>query len=194
MIQLPRVVPDEYRAALSDAMEMYEIDTWLRTIPFIANIAHECQSFTRLVESLNYSPQRLLAVFPKRFTPTEAVEFAHDEKRIAERIYGGRMGNGPEGSGDGWLYRGRGYVMLTGANNYRNSGKRIGEPLFDSPERAAVPNVAAFVAAEYWQSRGCNELADDRKYESIRRAINGGLNGFDEVNIIQAKILNEWRT
>jgi len=194
MIQLPRVVPDEYRAALSDAMEMYEIDTWLRIIPFIANIAHECQSFTRLVESLNYSPQRLLAVFPRRFTPAEAVEFAHDEKRIAERLYGGRMGNGPEGEGDGWLYRGRGYIMLTGANNYRNSGKRVGEPLLASPERAAVPGVAAFIAADYWQSRGCNELADDRKYESIRRAINGGLNGFDEVNTIQAKILNEWRT
>ena len=102
MLQLPTLVPEEYRAALSDAMELYEIDTPLREVSFIANIAHESAMFTRLVESLNYSPQRLMSVFPKRFTAAEAVEFAHDEKRIAERVYGGRMGNGPEGSGDGW--------------------------------------------------------------------------------------------
>lgn len=194
MIPLPRMVPEEYRGALSDAMELYEIDTLPRIVPFIANLYHESAGFTRLVESLNYSPQRLLAVFPRRFTPAEAVEFAHDEQRIAERVYGNRMGNGPEGSGDGWLYRGRGFLMLTGRANYRASGKRVGEPLEDSPERAAVPGVAAVIACDYWHIRGCNEYADERKYESIRRAINGGLVGMEDVYAIQAKIVNEWRS
>ena len=193
MLQLPTLVPEEYRAALSDAMELYEIDTPLREVSFIANIAHESAMFTRLVESLNYSPQRLMAVFPKRFTAAEAVEFAHDEKRIAERVYGGRMGNGPEGSGDGWNYRGRGFLMLTGRNQYRYSGRRVGENLEDVPERAAVPGVAAVIAADYWHKAGCNLMADEKRFESIRRAINGGLNGLEDVYAIQSKIINAWR-
>lgn len=193
MLQLPTLVPEEYRAALSDAMELYEIDTPLREVSFIANIAHESAMFTRLVESLNYSPQRLMSVFPKRFTAAEAVEFAHDEKRIAERVYGGRMGNGPEGSGDGWNYRGRGFLMLTGRNQYRYSGRRVGENLEDVPERAAVPGVAAVIAADYWHKAGCNLMADEKRFESIRRAINGGLNGLEDVYAIQSKIINAWR-
>lgn len=194
MIPLPRLVPEEYRGALSDAMELYEIDTLPRIQPFIANLYHESAGFTRLVESLNYSPQRLLAVFPKRFTPAEAVDFAHDERRIAERIYGGRMGNGPEGSGDGFLYRGRGLIQITGRANYRASGKRIGEPLEESPERAAVIPVACVIACDFWHIKGCNELADENKFESVRRAINGGLNGLEDVLAIQSRLINEWRT
>lgn len=194
MLALPRIVPDEFRQPLADAMELYEIVAPARAFSFIANIAHESANFTRLVESLNYSPQRLLAVFPKRFTPTEAVDFAHDEKRIAERVYGGRMGNGPEGSGDGFLYRGRGLIQLTGRANYRASGKRVGEPLEESPERAAVIPVACVVACDFWHIKGCNEFADENKFESIRRAINGGLNGLDDVLAIQSRLINEWRT
>lgn len=193
MLSLPRIVPEGVRGPLSDAMELYEIDTLPRICPFIANLHHESAGFTRLVESLNYSPQRLLAVFPRRFTPAEAVEFAHDERRIAERVYGSRMGNGPEGSGDGYLYRGRGYIQLTGRANYRASGKRVGEPLEDSPERAAVPAIACVIACDYWHINGCNELADEHKYESIRRVINGGLNGLEDVLALQASIVNEWR-
>lgn len=194
MSQLPRIVPDEFRQPLADAMELYEIVAPARVFSFIANVAHESANFTRLVESLNYSPQRLLAVFPRRFTPQEAVEFAHDERRIAERVYGGRMGNGPEGSGDGYLYRGRGLVQLTGRANYLASGKRIGEPLHDSPERAAVIPVACVIACDFWHIKGCNELADENKFESIRRAINGGLNGLEDVLAIQSRLVNEWRT
>ena len=191
--ELPRIVPEQYRIPLADACEMYEITTPSRLFPFIANIAHESAMFTRLVESLNYSPQRLLAVFPKYFTPAEAVEFAHDEQRIANRVYADRMGNGPEESGDGWKYRGRGFIQLTGRNQYRYSGRHLGEPLEDDPDRAAQPNVAALVAADYWASKGCNELADENKHEAIVRAINGGLNGYDERLRIMAQIVNEWR-
>ena len=190
---LPRMVPDEYRHALADAMEMYDIIAPRRAVAFLAQIAHESARFTRLVESLNYSPQRLLAVFPKYFTPAEAVQFAHDEERIANRVYGGRMGNGPEATGDGYRFRGRGFIMLTGRNAYRYSGRHLGEPLEESPDRAAQANVAALVAADYWAARGCNEFADADKYESITRAINGGLNGYEDRLRIMAEINNEWR-
>lgn len=189
--RLPSFVPDEYRIPLAEAMELYAIDTPKRIAAFVAQLAHESAGFTRLVESLNYSPQRLLAVFPKHFTPAEAVQFAHDEQRIAERVYGGRMGNGPEGNGDGWRYRGRGFVMLTGRNQYRYIGRHIGEPLEDLPDRAAQPNIAAVAAADYWAAKGCNELADEDRYEAITRAINGGLNGYDDRMRWQARARNE---
>ena len=112
--ELPRLVLEEYRAALADAMELYEITTPKRVTAFIAQIAHESARFTRMVESLNYSPHRLLQVVPKHFLPAEAVQFAHDERRIANRVYGGRMGNGTEATGDGYRFRGRGFIMLTG--------------------------------------------------------------------------------
>ena len=192
--ELPRLVPEEYRAALADAMELYEITTPKRVTAFIAQIAHESARFTRMVESLNYSPHRLLQVFPKHFLPAEAVQFAHDERRIANRVYGGRMGNGTEATGDGYRFRGRGFIMLTGRNAYRNAGKHLGEPLEDEPERAAQPNIAALIAADYWATRGCNELADADKYETITRAINGGLNGHEDRLRLMAEINNEWRT
>lgn len=192
--ELPRLVPEEYRAALADAMELYEITTPKRVTAFIAQIAHESARFTRMVESLNYSPQRLLQVFPKHFLPAEAVHFAHDERRIANRVYGGRMGNGTEATGDGFRFRGRGFIMLTGRNAYRNAGKHLGEPLEDEPERAAQPNIAALIAADYWATRGCNDLADADKYETITRTINGGLNGHEDRLRLMAEINNEWRT
>lgn len=192
--ELPRLVPEEYRHALADAMELYEITTPKRVTAFIAQIAHETARFTRMIESLNYSPQRLLQVFPKYFLPAEAVQFAHDERRIANRVYGGRMGNGTEATGDGYRFRGRGFIMLTGRNAYRYSGRHLGEKLEDEPERAAQPNIAALIAADYWATRGCNDLADADKYETITRTINGGLNGHEDRLRIMAEINNEWRT
>lgn len=192
--ELPRLVPEEYRHALADAMELYEITTPKRVTAFIAQIAHETARFTRMIESLNYSPQRLLQVFPKYFLPAEAVQFAHDERRIANRVYGGRMGNGTEATGDGYRFRVRGFIMLTGRNAYRYSGRHLGEKLEDEPERAAQPNIAALIAADYWATRGCNDLADADKYETITRTINGGLNGHEDRLRIMAEINNEWRT
>lgn len=191
--ELPRVVPDEYRSPLADAMELYEITTPKRVVSFIAQIAHESAGFSRMVESLNYSPQRLLQVFPKYFTPAEAVEFAHDDERIANRVYSKRNGNGDEASGDGFRFRGRGFICLTFRNNYRWMGKHLGEPLEDDPDRASQANIAALVAADYWAAKGCNELTDADKYESVTRAINGGLNGHEDRLKRMADIWNEWR-
>lgn len=171
-------VPVEYITPLEDACVTFNIDTPQRQSMFLAQLAHESAGFTRLVEDMNYGPGRLLAVFPRRFAPEEAVEFAHDGPRIAERVYGGRLGNGPEGAGDGWRYRGRGFIQLTGRGNYRKAGRALVLPLEDEPELAAQPREAAMVAGWYWEENGCNALADAGRFDAITRAINGGMNGY----------------
>jgi putative chitinase len=166
---------------LSEACDAFEIDNEDRVACFLANCLHESAGFTRLVESMNYSPQRLLAVFPKYFTPEEAVEFAHDEVRIAERVYGGRMGNGAEGIGDGFRYRGRGLLQLTGASMYRKAAIFNGPPYDEQPDLVGKPKDAARTAAWVWaEEKRCNQLADEGRFMSVVLRINGGTNGMDD--------------
>lgn len=174
------MIPERFEKHLDDACQMYDIESPERVAAFLAQVAHESAGFTRLEEDLNYGPARLLQVFPRKFTAEEAVEFAHDAPRIAERVYGGRLGNGPEGSGDAWKFRGRGLIQLTGRANYRKAGRALGVPLEDEPEKAADPLIASLVAAWYWAENGCNELADAGRFDAITRAINGGMNGYED--------------
>jgi putative chitinase len=166
-----------WHAPLNRALNVWKIDTPERVAMFLAQCAHESGGFKRLTESLRYSASALLATWPNRFTPDEAVAMAYNEEAIAERAYGGRMGNGPEGSGDGFLYRGRGIIQLTGRENYRKAGAAIGIDLEAKPDAALQPVAACQVAGWYWSSHGCNELADAGDFEGITRRINGGLNG-----------------
>ena len=200
LAQLAPSARSSYRAAFAasaEVLDRYEISrTPARIAHFMAQVLHESGALTIQFENLNYSPARLPKVWPSRFQPLGALDpaaFAHAPEKLANEVYGGRMGNGPEGSGDGWNYRGRGFLMLTGRNQYRYSGRRVGENLEDVPERAAVPGVAAVIAADYWHKAGCNLMADEKRFESIRRAINGGLNGLEDVYAIQSKIINAWR-
>lgn len=158
---------------LSEAATRWEIDTDERLAEWLAQCGHESGGFKRLVENLNYSPQGLLSTWPARFTPTEAVEFAHDGQRIAERVYGGRMGNGAEGSGDGFRYRGRGLFQLTGRNAYR-AARVIGPDFEAEPDLVAEPKWAAYTAAEFWQRNGCNEIADAGDFAGVSGVINRG--------------------
>ena len=144
-----------------------------REAMWVAQCAHESQGFTVLVENLNYSPQGLLAVFGRRFTPAEAVDYAHDGERIANRAYGGRNGNGDEASGDGWRFRGRGLLQITGRGNYGRCAAAIGEDLLAHPEMLERPMFAAKSAAWYWMSNGLNQLADEGAFAAITRRING---------------------
>ncbi len=171
----------DWLVPLSEACNTYEIDTDERISMFLANCLHESAAFTRFVESLNYSPGRLLAVFPSYFTPEEAVEFAHDDIRIAERVYGGRMGNGPEGMGDGYRYRGRGLLQLTGKGMYLKAKRRLIVPFDEQPDLVAKPEHAAMTAAWVWtDEKRCNALADNDKFQACVKRINGGLNGMDD--------------
>lgn len=168
---------DRWTDALNAALTRWQIDTPQRVAMFLAQVAHESGGFRTLVESLHYSATRLLQVWPSRFTPTDAAAMAFDERAIAERAYGGRLGNGPEGSGDGYNYRGRGLIQLTGRDNYTRCGAALGLDLVGHPEVLEQPEYAAQSAGWFWAGRGCNELADAGDYLGITRRINGGTNG-----------------
>lgn len=171
---------ETWRGPLDDACDLYEIATPQRQAHFLAQAAHESAGFTLLTENLRYSAAALLQTWPRRFTPASAVEFAYNPERIAERVYGGRMGNGPEGSGDGWRYRGRGLFQVTGRANYEACGRELGLDLLSAPHLLCLPRNAARSAGWYWRSRGCNALADEGDFEGITQKVNGGTNGLAE--------------
>lgn len=174
------VDPDTWLRPLNDAMELHEIDNVPRIAAFLAQCAHESNGFRRLDENLNYSAPALLRVWPNHFTPEEAELYAHDPERIANRAYANRMGNGNEQSGDGYRYKGRGLFQITGRNMYRRCGGMLGVNVEDNPDLLTQPLYAALSAAWYWQTNGCNELADAENYAAITRKINGGLTGMED--------------
>ena len=175
--------PDVWFAALSQYLEEYNINTPKRVASFFAQIGTESGGLTILEENLNYRADRLLQVFPKYFkTMDEAQAYAHNPEMIANRVYGSRMGNGPEASGEGFKYRGRGLIQLTGKNNYSAfSNSAYGDDrLLDQPELVATPDVAIKSACWYWDERNLNSFADQLNTLQITKTINGGVNGLGE--------------
>lgn len=168
---------DRWTDALNNALQRWNINTPDRVAMFLAQCAHESGGFKVLVESLRYSASRLLEVFPKYFTPAEAQRFAMDERAIAERVYGGRMGNAQEGLGDGYRFRGHGIIQLTGRDNYTRCGQAVGVDFAAHPEMLEQPLWAAVSAGWFWATNGCNELADRGDYLGVTKRINGGTNG-----------------
>ena len=178
-----------FAEALSGAAERFQI-TGGRLPHWLGQCHEESQGFTRLVENLNYSASRLAVVWPARFpTVASAQPFANDPEALANKVYGGRLGNTE--AGDGWRYRGRGLFQLTGRSNYRAAGEALGLPLEASPEFVALPSYAALTAAWFWDNHGLNALADADDIEGITRAINGGLNGLAErkAQVVRAKAI-----
>jgi putative chitinase len=167
----------------------FGIATPLRKAHFMAQVAHESDGFERLVENLNYSAKRIrqLGLASRagsrwRSLVPRAGALAYKPEAFAEAVYGGRLGNGPEGCGDGWRYRGRGYMQLTGRTNYAEASAEIfgDDTLLREPELAALPENAIRIAAWFWTDKGCNALADDDDLVSITKRINGGLNGLED--------------
>lgn len=166
---------------LNMAMAQFEILTPGREAAFLAQLGHESQDLTRLDENLNYSAERLCQVWPRRFPSLEAaLPFAHKPIALAERVYGGRMGNGPQGSGDGYRYHGRGPIQVTGKDMYRDCGAALGLALIADPDKLIEPGPGARSAGWVWRFKGCNELADVEDFELITRRINGGRGGYDD--------------
>lgn len=150
----------------------------LRLHHLLAQIGHESAGLLRLEENLHYRPERLCAVWPARFpTPEEAAGVAGNPAALAERVYGGRLGNGPEGSGDGWRFRGRGYIQVTGRANYARLGRAAGLDLEAEPELACAPEHALAVALAFWTWKGLDALADRDDLVAVTRRINGGSHG-----------------
>lgn len=161
--------------------------TPLRVAHFMAQMLHESGGFTIQFENLNYSPERLPKVWPKRFQPTGPLDpaaFAHNPEALANEVYGGRMGN--TAPGDGFKYRGRGLLQLTGKESYANATKLLrksepGAPDFTAdPEAVISAEWCLKVAAAEWFEKGCNDLADKDAIQAVTKAINGGLIGLAE--------------
>jgi len=180
---LPTARPTDiarFATPLAEACAEWGIDTPLRLAAFLAQIAHESGQFRTLAENLNYSAEALLRVFPRHFDATQATAYARQPERIAARAYANRMGNGDEASGDGWRYRGRGLIQVTGRSNYAACGTALGLDLIAQPELLEQPAPAARSAAWFWYRHDLNGLADARDIETITRRINGGLTGLDD--------------
>lgn len=185
-------VLEAFASALSEHLDATGIDTNIRLCHFLSQCAHESQGFTRFSENLNYSEKGLRKTFPKYFDATAARQYARQPERIANRAYANRLGNGDESSGDGWRYRGRGIFQLTGRDNYRTFGARIGADLEHDPEHAAEPRTAVRVALAYWNDRRLSRLADADDVEGVTKGINGGLLGLPDRKELLAKAKTIW--
>jgi len=169
---------DEWADALGAAADEFEITSAARLAAFLAQVAEESDELQRLVENLDYSTLRLMQVWPGRFpTVAAAAPYAHLPQKLANHVYANRLGNGDEASGDGWRYRGRGLLQITGRANYQIVGAAVNHAFVDSPDDLATPSWAALAAEQYWRSHGLNVLADlgtDASFVAMTRAINGG--------------------
>ena len=182
-------IREDYFYFFEKYCDKYEINTALRLAHFLAQINHESGDMKRLEENLNYSAKRLLEVFPKYFDSYEiALSYANKPKMIASRVYANRMGNGDEASGDGWRYRGKGIIQLTGKANYVAFDRFLnanGEIVSNPDLVAKNKEYAVLTAFFYWDSRKLNNLIDKdgNQYfvcKEITKRINGGYNGLDD--------------
>lgn len=167
------------------------IYTRARLSNFISQIGHESQGFSKLEENLNYSSKRMLEVFPSHFTKETASLYEYNPKKFASKVYANRMGNGPESSEEGWKYRGRGLIQLTGKNNYLAFGKSIGYDIENDPDYVSTPQGAVKSAIWYWKVNNCNDLADIRDVRSLTKRINGGHHGLEERNKLEILAYNK---
>lgn len=166
---------EEMATALNNALPIANISTPRRLRHFIAQIGHESGGFTRLIENLNYrDPDRLDDMFRAVRSRADAMELIRKGPvAIGNRVYANRLGNGDEASGDGYKYRGRGLIMLTGKDNYAAAEKWSGLPLVKEPGLAGRAKDAAIIAAKYWNYRNINQEADEGDLAGVTRLVNG---------------------
>lgn len=179
-------IGEEWVDALNETFERFQIDTPMRQASFIGQCGHECANFKVLEENLNYRAATLLKLFPRTakrtwgFTPEEAAAYERQPKKIANRIYGNRMNNRDEASGDGWRFRGRGCIQLTGSANYHHAGKALGVDFIMEPDLVATPKYAAMTAGWFWNTHKINQFADVQDWVTMTKRINGGTIGLDD--------------
>lgn len=186
--QAKSYIRSEYYSYFEQYCEKYKINNIERISHFLSQINYESNYMKNVEENLNYSAERLLKVFPKYFKNIyEANEFAYNREKIANRVYANRMGNGSVASGDGWKYRGRGLIQLTGKNNYLAFSKWYNDSkiFVDSPDLLLQPQFAALSAFFYWDKNNLNDyiIIETGSYnicKALTKKINGGYNGLDE--------------
>ena len=177
-------IPDAVIAMLPDTIAKFELNTPLRLAHFLAQAGHESGGFKAVNENLNYGAKGLLGIFKKYF-PTEAKAALYERKpeKIANLVYGGRMGNGDEATGDGYKFRGRGYIQLTGRDNYVAFSKAINEDLTMNPDLVAT-KYPLLSAAWFFHKNGLHKIADggatDAVVTSVTKRVNGGTIGLED--------------
>ena len=191
--QLLNILPNAGQVAgvfvpvLNTAMGRYQIIGTKRIAAFVAQVGHESGHLTRLVENLNYSADALRRNWPSRFNVELASAVARKPEQIANIAYGNRMGNAAPGNG--WKYRGRGLIQITGKNNYRACGEALGLDLIAQPELLERPQYACMSAAWFWAINGLSTLADAGKFDGITQRLNGGQNGAADRQALYARAL-----
>jgi putative chitinase len=169
-----------YLGPLARVLDKYEINTTLRIAAFFSQVGEESVFFTHTIENLNYSAAGLLATFHTHFTTVEAAVYQHNPQMIANRVYANRLGNGNEASGDGWRYKGRGLIQITGKNNYTAFATDIGMDLSTVPVYLETPEGATMSAGWFWDKNDLNTFADKHDIVTLTRHVNGGTNGLSQ--------------
>jgi putative chitinase len=177
-------IPDSVIAQIPDTASKFQINTPLRLAHFLAQCGHESGGFRATQENLNYSAKGLNGIFKKYF-PTEsaATPYARQPEKIASKVYANRMGNGAESTKEGYKFRGRGYIQLTGKDNYTLFGKSINEDICSNPDKVAV-NYALLSAAWFFNKNGLHKIADEGSSDvvvtKITKRVNGGTIGLPD--------------
>ena len=174
-------IPDNVIAQIPDTAKTFGIDTPLKLAHFLAQCGHESGGFRLTQENLNYSAQGLKNIFPKYFPGNLSESYARNPQKIASKVYGGRMGNGPESTGEGFKFRGRGYIQLTGKDNYTAFGKAINEDIAGNPD--LVSTKYPLLSAAWFFSKNClKKCVDDSNatVTSVTKCVNGGTIGLPD--------------
>jgi putative chitinase len=176
-------IPDSVIQAIPDTAAKFNITNVLRLAHFLAQAGHESGQFKATSENLNYSSKGLLGIFPRYFTPALAESYARQPQKIANRVYGGRMGNGVEATGDGFKFRGRGYIQLTGKDNYTQFDKTVPEDILANPDLVSTKYALASAAWFFDKNKLwsiCDKGADQGTVTAVTKRVNGGTIGLPD--------------
>jgi putative chitinase len=183
-------IPDSVISQIPETAEKFEINTPLRLAHFLAQCGHESGGFKHTQENLNYSVDGLKKIFPKYFPGNLAESYARNPEKIASKVYGGRMGNGDESTKEGFRFRGRGYIQLTGKNNYTEFDKFVSENILENPD--LVSTKYPLLSAAWFFNKNCLKRCDAGSsravIENVTRCVNGGLIGIED----RVKHFNEY--
>jgi putative chitinase len=166
--------------AINMAIDKADLSTDERVAAFIAQCGHESDSFRFMEENLNYKAESLCRTWPSHFNEENAQEYAHQPEKIANRAYANRMGNGDEESGDGWNYRGRGWLETTGKKGYEDLSDATQIDFLSNPDAVATPEGSAISAVVFWEKHNLNKHVDNNDFTGLTKAINGGTIGLDD--------------
>jgi putative chitinase len=171
---------DALLPGIESAIQFADLSTPNRLAAFLAQCGHESGGFKYMEENLNYKAESLVRTWPSHFNEENANEYAHNPEKIANRSYANRMGNGDEESGDGWKYRGRGFLQLTGKANYGHVSSDMGFDFVSEPDAIATPEGAAITAAWFWKKHNLNHYVDNNDFVQMTKIINGGTLGLED--------------